>query len=251
MPYEQLERVELLKGLGGFMYGFAQPGGLVNYVTKRPGKDPVTSVDVGYRTDGVLSTHVDLSRRFGPDDMFGARLNYTKEAGKTYNAGDINRNSVSLALDGQLTRDLQVWFNALYQTVRSSGQTPAIYTGSYTASSLPAVISGGTNLLGGTDQHINTNLQLYTAGVRYEISPDWSFTTSGSYSKSARPQREHAHAAQPGRRLHRRAVKRRRSPSGHLLARHVRGQGENGAAHASTRDWRRVPVSDQHGGVSG
>jgi len=190
MPYEQLERVELLKGLGGFMYGFAQPGGLVNYVTKRPEKDPVTSLDVGYRMDGVLSTHVDLSRRFGPDDMFGARLNYTKEAGKTYNAGDINRNSVSLALDGQLTRDLQVWFNALYQTIRSSGQTPAIYTGSYTASSLPAVISGGSNLLGGTDQHINTNLQLYTAGVRYQITPDWSFTTSGSYSKSARDRNE-------------------------------------------------------------
>ncbi|CAG9269541.1 TonB-dependent siderophore receptor [Paraburkholderia unamae] len=190
MPYEQLERVELLKGLGGFMYGFAQPGGLVNYVTKRPGKDPVTSLDVGYRMDGLLSTHVDLSRRFGPDDMFGARLNYTKEAGKTYNAGDYNRNSVSLALDGQLTRDLQVWFNALYQTIRSSGQTPAIYTGSYTASSLPAVLSGGTNWLGSTDQHLNTNLQLYTAGVRYQIAPDWSFTTSGSYSKSARDRNE-------------------------------------------------------------
>ncbi|SDE28432.1 TonB-dependent siderophore receptor [Paraburkholderia lycopersici] len=190
MPYEQLERVELLKGLGGFMYGFAQPGGLVNYVTKRPDKDPVTSLDVGYRMDGVLSTHVDLSRRFGPDGMFGARLNYTKEAGKTYNAGDINRNSVSLALDGQLTRDLQVWFNALYQTIRSSGQMPAIYTGSYTASSLPAVISGGTNLLAGIDQHLNTNLQLYTAGVRYQIAPGWSFTTSGSYSKSARDRNE-------------------------------------------------------------
>ncbi|HKT95097.1 MAG TPA: TonB-dependent receptor plug domain-containing protein, partial [Paraburkholderia sp.] len=43
MPYENLERVELLKGLGGFMYGFAQPGGVVNYVTKKPGRDPVTS----------------------------------------------------------------------------------------------------------------------------------------------------------------------------------------------------------------
>jgi iron complex outermembrane receptor protein len=189
MPYEQLERVELLKGLGGFMYGFAQPGGLVNYVTKRPDKD-VTSLDVGYRMDGLLSTHVDLSRRFGPDDMFGARLNYTKEAGKTYNAGDVNRNSLSLALDGQLTRDVQVWFNAFYQTIRSSGQTPAIYTGSYTAASLPAVISGGTNWLGSTDQHLNTNLQLYTAGVRYQIAPDWSFTTSGSYSKSARDRNE-------------------------------------------------------------
>ena len=190
MSYENLERVELLKGLGGFMYGFAQPGGVVNYVTKKPGPDPVTSVDFGYRMDGVLSQHVDLSRRFGPDSMFGARINYTHEAGKTYNAGDINHNSLAVALDGQLTRDLSVYFNAIYQQSRSSGQTPAIYTGSYTAANLPATISGGTNLLGGTDQHLNTNLQLYTGGVRYQITPDWSFNTSMSYSKSSRDRNE-------------------------------------------------------------
>lgn len=191
MPYENLERVELLKGLGGFMYGFAQPGGVVNYVTKKPGRDAVTSFDFGYRMDSVLSQHVDLSRRFGPDGMFGARINYTHEAGKTYNAGDINRNSVALALDGQLTRDLDVYFNAIYQQSRSSGQTPAIYIpGGYIGSSLPATISGGTNFLGGTDQHLNTNLQLYTAGVKYQIAPDWTFNTSGSYSKSARDRNE-------------------------------------------------------------
>ncbi|CAB3786068.1 Ferrichrome receptor FcuA [Paraburkholderia caffeinitolerans] len=190
MPYENLERVELLKGLGGFMYGFAQPGGVVNYVTKKPGQDPVSSLDLGYRMDGVLTQHVDLSRRFGPDGMFGARINYTHEAGKTYNAGDINRNSLALALDGQLTRDLQVYFNAIYQQSRSSGQTPAIYTGSYTASSLPATISGGTNWLAGPDQHLNTNLQLYTAGVKYQIAPDWTFNTSASYSKSTRDRNE-------------------------------------------------------------
>jgi iron complex outermembrane receptor protein len=190
MPYDNLERVELLKGLGGFMYGFAQPGGVVNYVTKKPGTDPVTSVDFGYRMDGVLSQHVDLSRRFGPDGMFGARINYSHEAGKTYNAGNINRNSVALALDGQLTRDLSVYFNAIYQQSRSSGQTPAIYTGSYVGTSLPATISGGNNFLGGTDQHLNTNLQLYTGGVRYRITPEWSFNTSISYSKSARDRNE-------------------------------------------------------------
>jgi iron complex outermembrane recepter protein len=191
MPYENLERVELLKGLGGFMYGFAEPGGVVNYVTKKPGADPVTSFDFGYRMDGVLSQHADLSRRFGPDGMFGARVNYTHEEGKTYNAGNINRNSVALALDGQLTRDLDVYFNAIYQQSRSSGQTPAIYIpGSYTGSSLPATISGGTNWLGSTDQHLNTNLQLYTAGVKYQIAPDWTFNTSASYSTSTRDRNE-------------------------------------------------------------
>lgn len=191
MPYENLERVELLKGLGGFMYGFAQPGGVVNYVTKKPGRDPVTSFDLGYHMDGVLTQHVDLSRRFGPDGMFGARINYTHEAGKTYNAGDINRNSVALALDGQLTRDLDVYFNAIYQQSRSSGQTPAIYVSpGYVGASLPATISGGTNWLGGTDQHLNTNLQLYTAGVKYQIAPDWTFNTSASYTKSTRDRNE-------------------------------------------------------------
>ncbi|CAM2160554.1 iron complex outermembrane recepter protein [Paraburkholderia tropica] len=191
MPYENLERVELLKGAGGFMYGFAQPGGVVNYVTKKPGKNPVTSFDIGYRMDGVLSQHADLSRRFGPDGMFGARINYTHEQGKTYNAGDINRNSVALALDGQLTRDLDVYFNAIYQTSRSSGQTPAIYIpSSYVGTSLPATISGGSNLLNSAGQHLNTNLQLYTAGVKYQITPDWTFNTSASYSKSARDRNE-------------------------------------------------------------
>ncbi len=191
MPYENLERVELLKGAGGFMYGFAQPGGVVNYVTKKPGRDPVTSIDIGYRMDGVISEHADLSRRFGPDGMFGARINYTHEAGKTYNAGDINRNSVALALDGQLTRDLDVYFNAIYQTSRSSGQTPAIYISpSYAGTSLPATISGGSNLLNSAGQHLNTSLQLYTAGVKYQIAPDWTFNTSASYSKSARDRNE-------------------------------------------------------------
>jgi iron complex outermembrane recepter protein len=191
MPYENLERVELLKGLSGFMYGFAEPGGVVNYVTKTPASDPVTSVDVGYRSDGVLSQHVDLSRRFGPDGMFGARINYTHEAGKTYNAGDINRNAVALALDGQLTRDLDVYFNAIYQTSRSSGQTPSIYIpATYIGTGLPAPVSGGTNWLGGTDQHLNTNLQLYTTGVKYQIAPDWTFNTSASYSKVTRDRNE-------------------------------------------------------------
>lgn len=36
LPYEHLEQVELLKGASGFMYGFGSPGGMINYVTKKP-----------------------------------------------------------------------------------------------------------------------------------------------------------------------------------------------------------------------
>nr|WP_323119480.1 TonB-dependent receptor [Burkholderia alba] len=190
MPYEQLERVELLKGLGGFMYGFAAPGGVVNYVTKKPTATPVRSVDVGYRSTNVWTEHVDLGGRFGPDKMFGARLNATHEEGRTYNGGNIRRDAVSLALDANLTRDLSVNFGMLYQNRRTTGQTPSIYTGSYTGASLPTAISGGTSNLGGRDQYLNTELQLYTAGVQYQIAPDWVASATYSYSTVSRERNE-------------------------------------------------------------
>ncbi|PAK10297.1 TonB-dependent siderophore receptor [Burkholderia ubonensis] len=196
MPYEQLERVELLKGLGGFMYGFATPGGVINYVTKQPGAAPVRSIDVGYRSTNIWTEHVDLGQRFGPNGMFGARLNATHEEGKTYNDGNIRRDSVSLALQANLTRDLSVNFGALYQERRTTGQTPSIFMGGYKGGALPATISGGTTNLGGTDQYLNTNLQLYTFGAQYQLAPDWQLSATYSYSKATRKRNESTLALQ-------------------------------------------------------
>ncbi len=104
LPYEQLEQVELLKGASGFMYGFGNPGGTVNYVTKRPTDQFTASVELGYRSSHVWTEHVDVGGRAGPDNMFGYRLNLTHEEGKPSNAVGINRNSVSLGLDAARAR---------------------------------------------------------------------------------------------------------------------------------------------------
>ncbi|MDR5826540.1 TonB-dependent receptor [Caballeronia sp. LP006] len=192
MPYEQLESVELLKGLSGFMYGFGAPGGVVNYVTKKP---PVTdkqiaSVDVGYASTAVWSEHVDLGGRIGPNSMFGYRFNATHEEGKTYNDGNVRRDSFSLSADARLTKDLTATFGALYQERHASGITTAISTAQYTGASLPATLSGGSSTLVTPDQHLNTNLQLYTAGLRYNLNQDWTLSASYSFSKSTRYRNE-------------------------------------------------------------
>lgn len=192
MPYEQLESVELLKGLSGFMYGFGAPGGVVNYVTQKP---PVTdkqiaSVDVGYRSTAVWSEHLDLGGRVGPDSLLGYRFNATHEEGKTYNDGNVRRDSFSLAADARLTRDLTATFGALYQERHASGITTALSTARYTGTSLPATLSGGSSTLVTPDQHLNTNLQIYTAGLRYNLTPDWSVSATYSFSKSTRYRNE-------------------------------------------------------------
>ncbi|WP_144107483.1 TonB-dependent siderophore receptor [Paraburkholderia sp. BCC1886] len=192
LPYEQLESVQLLKGLSGFMYGFGAPGGVVNYVTKKPpaGDKQIASVDVGYASTGVWSEHLDLGGRVGPDNMFGYRFNATHEEGKTYNDGNVRRDSFSLSADARLTRDLTATFGALYQERHSSGITTALSTAQYTGSSLPALLSGGSSTLVTPDQHLNTNLQLYTAGLRYNLNQDWTVSASYSFSKSTRYRNE-------------------------------------------------------------
>nr|WP_231602441.1 TonB-dependent receptor plug domain-containing protein [Herbaspirillum chlorophenolicum] len=186
LPYDHFERIDLLKGSSGFMYGFGSPGGLINYITKKPTDTPVRSVSVGYTSNNIWSEHVDLGGRFGNDQMFGYRLNATHDQGETFNEGQLKRDSVSLALDARLTRDLTWDFQAIWQNSNGEGQTPSITTSSLAGGSLPAVISGGNRNLIGAGQHIDTNFQLYQTGLTYRITPDWKANLSYSHSTSKR-----------------------------------------------------------------
>ncbi|SFD93108.1 iron complex outermembrane recepter protein [Variovorax sp. OK212] len=190
LPYEQFEQIELLKGSSGFMYGFGTPGGIVNYVTRKPTDTPVRSIEVGYKTAGVWSEHVDLGGRFGADDRFGYRLNATHEEGKTYNDGNIRRNSVSLGLDARLTDKLTWTFDSLDQKRMATGQTPSIYTGGYTGTRLPSTISADNANLVGAGQHLATDFRLFSTGLQYQLSPDWTLSTGYSHSSATRSRNE-------------------------------------------------------------
>ncbi|HWU97456.1 MAG TPA: TonB-dependent receptor [Oxalicibacterium sp.] len=198
-PYEHFEQVELLKGLSGFMYGFAAPGGMVNYVTKKPTDTPVRSVDVGYLSNNVWREHIDLGGRVGQDGRFGYRLNATHEDGETFNKGSIKRDSLSLALDAKLTRDLTWTFDALYQKRKLKDQTQSIsagraamtgYTSGYTGSGLPSVVRDDDQTLVGGGQFLDTDLQMYTTGLKYQLAPNWALSAAISHSESKRRRNE-------------------------------------------------------------
>ena len=109
LPLEHLERVEILKGASGFLYGFGTPGGIINYVLKRPTDEPFRSLSMQVMDSGLALVHGDVGGRFGADDRFGYRVNLVHESGNTYiNDGESRRNSGSIALDWEITPDL-VW----------------------------------------------------------------------------------------------------------------------------------------------
>ena len=75
IPLDNKSRIEILKGTSGMQAGTSAPGGLVNYVVKRPTDAPLRAAFLEWRQPGTVTGTVDLSQRFGGEQAFGVRVN--------------------------------------------------------------------------------------------------------------------------------------------------------------------------------
>lgn len=104
---EDKERVEVLTGLSGFLYGPANVGGLVNYVTKRPTAERLNSITVGDYGGSSAYAHGDFGGKIDKNGKFAYRLNILVQDGDTpVDYQSINRNLISAALDWHVTNNI-------------------------------------------------------------------------------------------------------------------------------------------------
>lgn len=101
---EAVERVEVFKGANAFLNGVAPGGsgvgGAINVVSKRAEDTPTRSITLDYTSDSRTGGHVDLGRRFGEDNRFGARINVAKREGETAIDGEHSHfNLATVGLD--------------------------------------------------------------------------------------------------------------------------------------------------------
>ena len=184
LSLEPFEQVELLKGLSGFMYGFGAPGGIVNYVLKRPTDDPYRSVTVGYRSAGVFSQAVDLGGRFGNDNRFGFRLNLANEYGTTAEEnGHVSRQVASLALDFRITPDLVWSADAFYQKRKTEGTLFGLMFGPDAGIPDASKVSG---TLTQPQNYYMTEMASFGTGLDYRISDNWHASVKYRFSKENR-----------------------------------------------------------------
>ena len=112
---ENKQQVELLKGLAGLESGVSEPGGLVNYVTKRPA--PVRSVTVSTDDQGSGYLAADVGDWFGAEQQLGLRVNVAHEDIQSYvEHTNGQRDFASLALDWNINPDAVLQLDAEYQT---------------------------------------------------------------------------------------------------------------------------------------
>ena len=183
LPLEHMERVDILKGASGFLYGFGAPGGVVNYIMKRPTDQPYRSLGTQVMDSNLILVHGDVGGRLGAGSHFGYRINLVHESGDTYiNDGESRRRSGSIALDYQIMPNL-VWrldtlaaehiLNGNYNTVNPNADGGLSRIGGRPL----APIHGSRRLAPSwartTGQYISA-----TTDVSWGFAPDWTLTLS-------------------------------------------------------------------------
>jgi iron complex outermembrane recepter protein len=166
------------------MYGFGWPGGIVNYVLKRPTDDPYRSISVGYQSAGVFSEKIDLGGRFGNDNRFGYRLNLVNEDGNTAEAnGHLRRKMASLALDFRTTPDLTWSADAFYQKRKTNGTLFGIMFDSGLGIPDASTI---THDLTQPQNFYQVGMASFGTGLDYRLSENWHASLKYRFAKENR-----------------------------------------------------------------
>ena len=116
---EDVERIEVLNGLSGFLYGVGYVGGAVNYVTKRPTDEKLINLILGSTGNQAYYAHIDLSDKIDEEGKFSYRLNAFYQDGETsIENQNIERKLISGALDWKVSDDVLLQFDASHKESR-------------------------------------------------------------------------------------------------------------------------------------
>jgi len=145
IPMDNKERIELFKGTSGIQAGTSAPGGLANYVVKRPPNSAdasVRSLTVSYGNGNNSSTALDLGGRYGENNAFGYRVNAAYEDLNPYiqNAKG-HRQLLALAMDWRVNSNTRLE----WEVESSSRQQMGVNAASLIGNALPSPLYARNN----------------------------------------------------------------------------------------------------------
>ena len=174
IPLDNKERIEILKGTSGIQAGTSAPGGLVNYVVKRPTAQNLRDVRLEISGNGSVLAGADLGGRFGENQAFGYRLNVVQEELRPV-TNNLNgkRSLVSLAADWRISNDSVL--EAEMEWSHKSQPSQAAY--SLLGSTLPAPVDPRLNL-NNQPWSQPSEFDALTGSIRFEqaINKDWRWS---------------------------------------------------------------------------
>ena len=141
---EEYEQIEVVNGLGGPLFGPANPSGMFNFVTKRPTELPMGQIELGYESSTVATAHLDLGGRLFKK-IFGYRANLLLADGAGHVTGsELRRQLAAVAVDVRLFAHTVIEANYSFYNLFQHG-----YPGwfAYTPATTPPSAAGSKSIL--------------------------------------------------------------------------------------------------------
>jgi outer membrane receptor protein involved in Fe transport len=178
--YALAERLEIVKGPSGVLYGAHNPGGILNIVSKRPLYQPQTKITAMAGSYGSYRAELDTSNFFDADHRFGYRLVGVRADTDSVVHDRPQKGDGLLALNPSLSfRSKSGWYVWLWSAImrdhmkKATYGTPALPTDA--GFSFPANPSkNGAPLYEVAYNHILTNLQFVDSDI-YELGVSKAF----------------------------------------------------------------------------
>ena len=173
---EEIESMEVLSGLSGFLYGTASVGGVLNLNSKRPTSEFMAKITGGNYGGSQYYGHIDMG---GPivGNKLNFRLNALYQDGETYiKDQNVTREMLTAAVDWHVTEDLLLQFDFAYKNFELEGRQNSFASIIYSGTEFPDHLDG-SKLWGpkGTEN----NIKSYGGGVgaKYRLNDIFSFRT--------------------------------------------------------------------------
>lgn len=190
VPLENIQRVDVLKGPSSLVSGFNNPGGTVNYVTKRPTLEAFTEVTAELRSRDGKYIHLDTSGKFSDDSNLAYRFNAAIEDSGDFTGGDdLERYFASAAIDWQVSDDFLLRFDLDYQD-KSVVSQPLIGLATDPNDSskkvLPPYVDTSEVLLGQPWALYETQTLNVALRADYWLSDNWQWVTQIAHASNDR-----------------------------------------------------------------
>lgn len=179
LALENIESVQILKGEAGLAAGVMAPGGIINYVGKRPAE--VRNLTLGTDSEGSRYAAIDVGHWLTP--RLGLRFNAAWDASNSYiDHADGRRNFYALAADWLIGERSKLEVDANYQT---SAQRSASGYQLLGGSLLPGKVDTD-RMLGYQpwQQPVGIASTNITAAHTHDFSPTWQSRIAVGHSRS-------------------------------------------------------------------
>ncbi|MBQ4849486.1 TonB-dependent siderophore receptor [Pseudoalteromonas sp. MMG012] len=189
VPLENIQRIDVIKGPSSLVSGFNNPGGTINYVTKRPTQARFFDVTVELKNRASKFLHLDFGGPLSNNKDMGYRFNAAFEKNGDFTGGDdLKRTFVSAAFDWQLSDQLFVRLDSDFQDKKTVSQPLiGLSTDPSTGKTiLPPYVDTSETLLGQPWALYET--QTFNSALRADFwfNDQWQWVNQVAYSSNDR-----------------------------------------------------------------